>query len=128
MREKLAEIEGKRCTFVGRFSRFGQRRGWRGRAFVTTLLVDIRNIQGHLICDHIWLTQYKQLEALCLQQGDQVEFVATVKRYEKGYRGHRVDVDCPIGEDFGLSRPAQYCVRNRRPVQQTPLFDMPEAK
>jgi hypothetical protein len=60
--------------------------------------------------DHLWFPMTKAFEALGpLTQGDVIEFDARVTRYEKGYRGRRVDVaiENPPAYDFRLSRPTR---------------------
>ena len=132
MREKLAAIEGKRCTFRGRFERFGSKRSFRGPPKITILLTGIEDPHGNAMCDHLWFIQGKLFERLKLSRGDVVEFVATVIRYTKGYRGHREDEDCsPVSEDFRLSRPSHLRVIGTptmdQPMPLFAFFDTPPA-
>lgn len=115
MREKLAALEGKRAVFRGVFQRFGSRPAFKGPPKITVLLVNVQDGSGREMCDHVWFTQGEQMRRLMLEAGDVLEFSATVKRYQKGYRGRREDVDVdPAKVDFGLSWPAKVRVVTRR--------------
>lgn len=108
MREALRDQEGVRGTFSGTVARFGTKSAYRGAPIPTLMLRDVKDASGKAVCDHLWMTQGKQLKALNLQIDDEVVFDARVTQYEKGYRGYREDVyDAPIGVDYRLSNPTK---------------------
>lgn len=108
MRVKLQEIEEVRDVFTGTFTKFGTKpNGWH-QPLKTVLLVDIKDAQGEVVTDHLWFNNTKGFDALILAAGDQVEFRARVKPYEKGYRGwNRDEFDSPIETDYKLSHPTK---------------------
>src|SRR5438045_9635814 len=98
-------LEGVRQTFRAVFVRFGSKSAYSGPPIPTALFRDVTDAAGEPMCDHLWFTVGKQMEALALQADEVIEFDARVTRYEKGYKGHRWDVDAPISTDYRLSRP-----------------------
>lgn len=106
MRNELRKRNGTRSTFIGKFSRFGWKPGWKTDER-TVLLVDIRTPDGDVLCDHLWFNLTKQFDMLSLQAGDVVQFDARIKKYEKGYYGRREDVYVPISIDYKLSHPTK---------------------
>lgn len=108
MRQELAKRQGERATFRGVFARYGEKRGWEGRTERAVLLRDIRDAEGELVADHIWLNYTRAIESLGdLVEGDIVQFDARVTEYEKGYKGWRLDVYAPVETDYKLSRPTR---------------------
>lgn len=107
MRHELKDREGLRGVFTAVFRRFGARDGWNGHKVITALFVDVRDESREIVADHIWMTVGIQIRELKLVQGDRVAFLATVKRYVKGYQGRSLNPDLvePPEYDFGLSRP-----------------------
>lgn len=106
MRAALEAKKEERCSFTGRFERYGKRSGWMGLEEMTVLLVDIRDGDGLFVCDHIWFSLTRGFGALSLAKCDRVSFEARVRAYIKGYRGHRVG-EKPLEIDYGLSRPTK---------------------
>lgn len=76
----------------------------------TFCLADIQNVEGIVLADHLWLNWRQTFSTLGeLQEGQVVEFVATVTEYEKRrYRGNRKQVahSGNGGTDYRLSYPA----------------------
>ena len=113
MRQKLAEREGVRDTFVGTFVRFGWKSGW-NQPQQSVLLKGIRDQHGKRVADHLWFNLTKGFTQCDLQEGDLVEFNARVASYLKGYLGRRDDVwDRPVEEDYKLSHPTKVRVLSR---------------
>lgn len=107
MRKGLAAREEERATFHGTFERFGIKSGWQGRQEKTLLLKDIYDHTGKRVCDHLWFNVTRAFAAMNLQAGDQVQFDARVKKYQKGYFGRRDDVYKPAEVDYKLSHPTK---------------------
>ena len=101
----LEPLLGKRLVFTGTFERYGTKSGWQGRVVPTMLWKDI-HLEGQLqiLTDHLWFTVGKRFGAEKFQQGDQIQFKATVDEYEKGYVNNREYVD-ERELDYRLSRP-----------------------
>ena len=111
MRQELKELQGIRDRFSGVVERFGEKPSFRGYPKKTVLLKDITHLQSKKqVTDHLWFTIGKRLEEL--KVGDLVEFDARVTTYEKGYKGYRDDVFCPIEIDYRLERPTKVQVVN----------------
>ena len=111
MREKLQKREGKRLKFSGKFERFGSKTGWKGFPEITVLLRDIRDSNGKEVADHLWMNYTKGFQKLGeLTQGDVIEFYARVKKYVKGYRGYREELqwERPTEIDYKLSHPTKF--------------------
>lgn len=107
MRKELKKIEEVRATFTGTFVRTGIKTDF-GHDKPTLLLTDVQDGDGKVVTDHLWFNLGKQFSALRLRPGDIVQFDARVKRYTKGYRGHRDDVyDKPVETDYKLSHPTR---------------------
>ena len=106
MRKNLAENEGVRATFTGCFVRFGIKDGWHGTDS-TVLLKDIKNAEGRVLTDHLWFNLTKAFEVLDLRVNDIIQFDARVAAYEKGYKGRRDDIYCPVSLDYKLSHPTK---------------------
>ncbi len=107
MRRKLEEKEGVRDTFTGIFERFGLKSGYKG-PLETVLLTNIKDKKGNPICDHLWFNKTKGFSSVeGLKEGDVLEFDARSVLYEKGYKGYREDVYCPIEYDYKLSHPSK---------------------
>jgi hypothetical protein len=115
-----------RGTFRARFARFGEKRGFDGRAPVpTALFYDVRDECGEIVTDHLWFTVGLQMKALALQSGDVVVFEARVSSYWKGYVSGRYDDDNwqPRQKDYRLSYPTKLRkVASDAASQDLPLF------
>ena len=107
MRTKLKNRDGERTVFRGIFVRYGKKRGWKGAEETTILLQNIVDINGNLVCDHLWFNCTKEFANLSLKEGDRLEFHARVKKYTKGYQGRREDVYKPTEVDYKLSYPTR---------------------
>lgn len=123
MRTKLRKINNIRSKFSGTFVRYGKKTF--GVHETTTLLFHhITALDtGHFMADHIWFNMTVGFEALGeLKPGDVIKFEARVKRYVKGYKGYRDDVeDRPIEVDYKLSFPTKVSRANPEPATE----DMP---
>ena len=107
MRAELKEIGNQtRHTFSGIFIRTGIKNGYKYPE-ETVLLKDVRDSSGKIVADHLWFNLTKGFQAANLRNGDIVQFDARVAVYQKGYRGHRTDVYCPIEQDYKLSHPTK---------------------
>jgi hypothetical protein len=115
VREHLKAIEGRRALFRAKFARFDSRTS--GGYFVpTALFVDVRNEQGVEVCDHIWMRKGKQIDALSLNEGDEIEFMATSRRYWSGYIDKHLN--------YGLKYPTKLrkITKNAPEIESLPLF------
>jgi len=109
-RKKLREIEEYRGTFTGTFKRKGEKRGYKGYPETTILLINVRGENGSIITDHLWFNYTKGFRELALTVGDTVQFDARVKRYYKGYQGHREEVLLHRERDYKLSHPTKISI------------------
>ena len=100
MRERLKAIDRVRARFRGTFSKFGERTS-HGYVKRMALLVDVTDLRGEEMCDHVWLNLTLQVERLGLKPGDRIEFDARVKPYKKGYYDNRQ-------VDYRLSNPTNF--------------------
>jgi hypothetical protein len=88
MREALAAIKGTRARFRATFSEFRMfTRG--GYGVERALFLRVRGTGDVELTDHVWVVRGKQINAMNLQPGDEVEFTATVEGYWKGYHDDR---------------------------------------
>ena len=107
MRHELKKIDEQRGLFKGVFSKYGLKSGYKGHSTETILLVNIRDSNGKLICDHLWFNMTKGFELLgTLREGDAIRFEARVKKYEKGYVNRRAGID-QSRSDYKLSHPTR---------------------
>lgn len=115
MRMELKEIGSEtRHTFTGVFIRIGLKNGYKC-PLETVLLKDVRDSSGRIVTDHLWFNLTKGFQAANLHEGDVVQFDARVAVYQKGYKGHRIDVYCPIETDYKLSHPTKVKNLGRSP-------------
>jgi hypothetical protein len=100
MRKELAERLVLRSTYRGKLERYGLKPGGTG---TTVLLAQITDLDGKIICDHLWFSLGKDFAALNILPGDTVEFSARVDTYRKGNekRGR------PESVDYKLSYPTK---------------------
>ena len=115
MRKGLKQIEGDRLRFSGIFERFGTKPRYKP-SYVdggwvdfdrTVLLIQIKDDNGKVVCDHLWMNYTKGFEKLGeLEQGDLVFFNARVTEYTKGYVNHREYID-ETEVDYRLSNPTK---------------------
>ncbi|TAK59412.1 MAG: hypothetical protein EPO24_07695 [Bacteroidetes bacterium] len=110
MRENLKAINGKRVRVKAVFKKYGTKRGWNGRVLRTLLFVDIRDMSGAEVCDHIWFSDGAMFNALHLAPGDVVCFDARVKPYTKGYKGQSewYNDAAAVETDYKLSHPSNF--------------------
>lgn len=105
MRSKLQQYEGSHATFTGVFRRFGKRTTRTGETITTVLMTSIKNEDGEVVADHVWIVRTRGFDAVTLKPGDVVRFRAKVRAYEKGYRGTRDMWGKPLERDYKLSYP-----------------------
>lgn len=102
--------ERERHFFTAEVVRFGWKHGFKTPQ--RTLLVKDVYLDGdnpRRVASHLWFIVGRQIENLALSVGEKIRFAARVKQYEKGYKGHRWDVDgSPVEKDWGLSFPNQF--------------------
>lgn len=106
MRKELQKMKDERATFTATFERNGMKRDY-GRDKPTILLNNVCDTTGKQVTDHIWFDLTKGFAALDLQPGDRIRFDARVKKYQKGYQGHRIDVMRSVEYDYKLSYPTK---------------------
>ena len=107
MRIHLEGLEGKRLPFTAIFWQYGIFRSVRG-AVRTILLKFVRNKDGKILSDHMWINYTPSFDAAGeFQQGDIVSFDASVGKYIKGYFGERIEdrLNHPAREDYRLKYP-----------------------
>lgn len=111
MRRFLGRLNGVRQTFCGTFERSGTKPAYRGGvADITILLKDIRDVDGNIICDHLWFNYTKGFQALFpLKPGDVIQLDARVTTYMKGYLGYKQEIQAekPLQHDYKLSHPTR---------------------
>lgn len=74
-------MDEQRSLFRGVFRKYGLRSGYKGTSAETILLVDVRDSDGNVVCDHLWFNMTKGFEQLgTLREGDMVQFEARVKK------------------------------------------------
>lgn len=73
-----------------------------------TTIINLTDVSGKEICNHIWLVIGKQIKNLDLNIGDKITFEARSAEYWKGYKGYRDDVYKPIEKDYKLSNPTKF--------------------
>jgi len=104
MRKELQPLEGRRAMFVATFVR---------NTFVKTkigirrkvLLKQVKDLQGRLVALHLSVTNGSDLRVFDgFDEGDLLQFSATVRMYVKGYRGEDIDLKLqhPIRIDYEL--------------------------
>lgn len=114
MRDALKQIDGERREFVGTFSRYGRKPGWKGAEVTTILLINVRDATGRKVCDHLWFNMTKEFAAVGLQPGVDVRFAARSKSYLKGF----IDKSA----DWKLSHPTHVRLAESLPIESLPLF------
>ena len=115
MRKELKQIgDQERHTFTATFVRFGTKNGYKGIER-TVLLKDVM-LENKIVCDHLWFNLTKGFYECNLTEGDKVKFDGRITTYEKGYKGYREDVYCPIETDYKIERPTHVEVIERSPT------------
>jgi len=126
MRTRLKPLDNLRRIFIGTFERFGRKTNFKGYPTVTVLLMDIKDKDGKIATDHLWLGHTKQFQALGeMREGDIIQFHARVRQYVKGYRGYREDaqMENPPRLDYKLSHPTQFRIIKRGKGEIVPVPD-----
>ena len=113
MRSNLKKLNGKRIQVVSEVERFGIKHAFRGLDLRTILLKNVADaVTGEFLADHLWMTCGKWSQFL--RVGEKIVFCGTVNKYTKGYKGGQWEImlECPIVEDYRLSRPTNVRVLN----------------
>lgn len=86
MRNELRAYEGQRMVFTGVVCRIGSRRPFRGsrKKLSTILLRDVKNEEGEIITDHIWLDLTPPFVVVHPRYGDIIKFTGVVESYVRG--------------------------------------------
>ena len=107
VREELGKLHGKRLRFKAKVGRFGSKSNYKtGFPEKTVLLLNVIDVStGQQTCDHLWFTVRKRLEALELQEGDEITFDARVSFYRKFHRGNEGRESNFHYRDYKLSYP-----------------------
>jgi len=127
MREELKRREGMRGQFSAAFLRYGWRRGYVNHK--TALFVDVRDLRGQIVTDHVWFIVGAQIAELDLKPYERVCFVARVAAYRKGPFQEESD-ECPAREmDYRLVHYSNMQREGSRQAASLPLFDgQPEVR
>jgi hypothetical protein len=104
MRTELQPLEGRRTMFVATFVRntFVKTNGGIRRK---VLLKHVKDLQGRLMALHISITNGSDVRVFDgFDEGELLQFSATVRMYVKGYRGEDIDLKLqhPIRLDYEL--------------------------
>ncbi len=91
MRNELKKICGQRRRFNGIMVRVGKRNHYRGSRLdlYTILFRDVKDEEGNIVADHLWLDCVPTFTALHPSYGDIVEFEGTVESYIRGVSSRR---------------------------------------
>ncbi len=124
MRRQLKERVGRRGRFRATFKKFGSARDPHRPWVRTALFINVCDEAGEVVTDHIWFRVGQQFGRLNLQPGDEIFFVARVKKYRKR-NPDAVDEDDPrFVEDYKLSYPSKLQVMGAQSHEPMPLFDL----
>jgi len=111
---------GQRFHFCAKFQKYGLKPGT-VQPTETIILTDITRVDtGECVAEHVWVTETKRFRALGqLNEGDFLEFFATVTQYEGGYRGRDIVklLACPPRVDYWLYKITE--VRRVKIVEKT---------
>jgi hypothetical protein len=110
MRKILIDSLGERKKFIGTFVRLGKKKNYQGYSDETILLKNIKDVEtGKTVTDHVWFAYTKAFQSIVLPPGAHIEFVARIKKYEKGYRNVRYKIDNRT-VDYKFSHPTKIAV------------------
>ena len=128
MRTKLQDRSGRRGHFRATFKRFGSRHMYKGPDKATALFVEIRDESGNIVADHLWFMVGDQLGGLELEPGDEIFFIARVKKYWKRNKEAAYDPDEPERvQDYCLANPSKVQKLGAQITRPLPLFDEAQA-
>lgn len=85
-RDRLAPFTGRRIALEGTFVRYSLSK--RGDGVATALFIDIRDVRGEALCDHLWIDDATLFWGSNLQVGDRVAFSVWVFVFVSGYYPH----------------------------------------
>ena len=111
MRKELAKQEGQRKKFQATFVKFGKKTNYRGYTEETILLKNIIDVENKkIVTNHAWFAYTKSFQQISLVDGTTIEFEARIKKYNKGYRNARYNIDHRT-TDYRLSHPTKICLK-----------------
>lgn len=128
-RTTLKVIGGaERHRFSGTFEEYGFKISMERYTDPTLLLVNLKDEQGQILADHLWLNCTKQFQNLGdLSKGDTVAFNGRITSYTKGYKGkdpYRRKKQ-PLLTDYKIERPTK--VELLATVDGRDVINLPEA-
>ena len=107
MRQELKKRNGERDTFTATFSRYGSRTNWNGFPEKTYLLRDIKDKDGRILTDHLWIKDGKRIGSLGeLKEGDIIQFDARIAPYNKV--AYKIDRWYEKTTDYTLKFPTNF--------------------
>ena len=102
MRKKLKEIENERQSFTAVYVRTGNKRLKKTCIKDATVLIkNVKNKEGKVVADHLWIDNIDDFSKLKLATGDVISFSAKARAYLKG------SWESGKKFDFSLSYPRQ---------------------
>lgn len=107
MRKKLKKLEEKRITVFATIKQFGSKKTYRGGRLPTVLLIDIKDLNGKFLTNHIWINLTKGLSNINVFIGSNIQFDARIKEYKKGYINKHIDINS-LKKDYKLSHPTKF--------------------
>ncbi|WP_235018461.1 hypothetical protein [Pediococcus acidilactici] len=87
------------------------------------MIINLTDINGNLVADHLWINYTKQFQSLgILATGDEVQFNARVSSYLKGYQGNDSTIrkKHPIQYDYKLEYPSKVRLLTKKKPQSVP--------
>ncbi len=106
---------------MGVVSRLGYKTRYNGHGKPTFLIINLTDINGNLVADHLWINYTKQFQSLgILATGDEVQFNARVSSYLKGYQGNDSTIrkKHPIQYDYKLEYPSKVRLLTKKSLNQ----------
>lgn len=117
MREKLAQRDGMRGVWRAAVKDTNVQHTRGGYPVRRILLVDVTDLAGNEVTDHVHFTFGKWCERV--KPGDKIQFCARVRSYRKGYHDRRT-------MDYRLDRPTDIRVLCDATVSAEPDPSQPE--
>ncbi|MBW5449334.1 hypothetical protein GE107_25235 [Cohnella sp. CFH 77786] len=111
MREQLQALEGKRSIFTGEYVKVSGKKEHNG-AGPAILLRNIKDQDGQLLADHLWVDHCQEFDSLELKEGEQIIFRARVGQYRKGKHGQLVDYT--LHYPSNIQRLGEHAFRGKR--------------
>lgn len=99
VREKLAPYSGKRVVVRGWADRADNWQDMKSYRLIPTRCIQRPEVDGQIVCGHVWLFQAGKLKELGVKDGDYIEFEAEVCAYKR---------KLPVPNRNGLMRVEDY--------------------